>query len=353
MQIIKKIYNRIRLNLYYIHMYINCYMSCKLYKNRVFIIGTPKHGNIGDIAILIAQEKLPREYFGENKIIELESSFFVRNIGKLKKIIDSNTLLLLHGGGYLGSLWKNEEEMFRTVITEFPDNKVIVFPQTIYFSDDEEGKKVYNESKEIYEKKQNLVICCRERYSYKYMQEKFPKVKIILVPDIVLFNGFQNFNYERKDALFCLRKDKEKVNNSFKDIEKEIKKYKMKIDYTDTVILGKNIYSNNQKSKIVNSKLKEFSKYKIVVTDRLHGMIFAYITKTPCIVYENTSYKIKGVYSWIKQCGYIKMHDEGNVKELIKEILNCDKAENNDVIKEFKPLINEIEKELKNGGNNE
>lgn len=351
MQIIKKIFNRIRLEIYYAQMYINCIVSFKIYENKVVVIGTPKHGNIGDHAILVSEEILLKENFSEYKIITLESSFFMKKLNMLKKIVDDNTLLLMQGGGYIGSLWVNEEEMFRKAITEFPNNKIIVFPQTIYFSDDEEGTKIYNESKKIYEENKNLTICCREEYSYKYMKENFPKVKTILTPDIVLYNDFKEFGYERKDALFCLREDKEKVNNSFVEIEEELKKHRLDIHYTDTVI-KKNVY--NQKYKAFNNKLKEFSKYKIVVTDRLHGMIFAYITKTPCIVFENTSYKIKGVYKWIKHCGFIKMYNEGKINELVKEVLNYKILEQkNDIIKEFTPLINEIQKELKSGGTND
>ena len=32
----------------------------------------------------------------------------------------------------------------------FPNNTIIIFPQTIYFSDDEEGRKVLDESIKIY-----------------------------------------------------------------------------------------------------------------------------------------------------------------------------------------------------------
>lgn len=35
---------------------------------------------------------------------------------------------------------------------------------------------------------------------------------------------------------------------------------------------------------VVNNELKKFASHKVVVTDRLHGLIFSIITKTPCVL---------------------------------------------------------------------
>ena len=44
----------------------------------------------------------------------------------------------------------------------------------------------------------------------------------------------------------------------------------------------------------------------MVVTDRLHGMVFAAISGTPCIVFSNYNHKVQGTYEWIKYLPYIK-----------------------------------------------
>ena len=57
-----------------------------------------------------------------------------------------------------------------------------------------------------------------------------------------------------------------------------------------------------------------FKKSKVVVTDRLHGMIFCAITKTPCVAIDNSNHKISGVYdAWLKDIGYIKMIKDYNI----------------------------------------
>ena len=38
-----------------------------------------------------------------------------------------------------------------------------------------------------------------------------------------------------------------------------------------------------------------------MITDRLHGMIFAYITNTPCIAIDNSNGKVKNFYkTWFE-----------------------------------------------------
>ena len=61
---------------------------------------------------------------------------------------------------------------------------------------------------------------------------------------------------------------------------------------------------------VLNTCLKEISTYQIIITDKLHMMIFCYLTKTPCITLSNYNYKIVGVYQWIKDCSYIKHIDK-------------------------------------------
>jgi len=46
--------------------------------------------------------------------------------------------------------------------------------------------------------------------------------------------------------------------------------------------------------------LNDFSSSKLVVTDRLHGMVFAALAGTPCVVMGNCNYKVKGIYNWIE-----------------------------------------------------
>ena len=127
-----------------------------------------------------------------------------------------------------------------------------------------------------------------------------------------------------------MRKDIEKSNLS----EKVIKYFVDKTcQYTDNVSDIKKVEIDERK-KIVEDKMKEYASYELVITDRLHTMIFCYITKTPCLFLDNLNGKVLRVYNdWIKDssCNYIKKLDINNIENEIKEFINIkpdNKAEN-------------------------
>ncbi len=322
-------------------MLINIIIKNTLYKNKIYIIGTPIHENLGDQAIIYSENQFFNYFYPDKKVIEIESSLAQDKIKVLKKIIKEK-MIFIHGGGFLGSIWLNEEQMFRKIVQNFSKNTIIVMPQTIFFDNSPEGKKELLISQEIYQSHEKLYFCCREQYSYDFMKKSFPKCKSILVPDIVLFNNFFNFKSVRKDSLFCIRSDREKINHSFNELEKLLKSKNILFSYTDTVI-KKNIYRFNRKKEILK-KLKQISNYKILITDRLHGMVFAFLTKTPCIVFENNNYKVKGLFKWIYDCEYIKMYNAKTLEKDIEELLKIKPVyDNKQLIKKFELLKNLID----------
>lgn len=315
-----------------------------LYRNFVFIVGTPIHGNIGDQAIIYSEVKMFKEKFNL-KVIEIESYLMKSKFKIIKKII-GNSPIFVHGGGFLGNLWEEEEEMFRTILKEFPNNKIIVLPQTCFF--DKTDTKFFEESLECYSKHKNLIFFMREKYSLEFMRKNFPTCNVFLVPDIVLYNREIVFKNERENALCCFRNDKEKAFNDKDEIIEKLNECGLKVSFTDTVIPQK-VFAINRKN-VLLKKLKEFSKYKIVITDRLHGMVFAYLTKTPCLVIENKSYKVKGLFEWIKKSKFIKMYDSKKLKDDIDELLKLDKIEKiNGLDDKFESLYKEIKKGVIDG----
>ena len=65
-----------------------------------------------------------------------------------------------------------------------------------------------------------------------------------------------------------------------------------------------------------------FNKSEIVVTDRLHGMIFAGLLGVPCIVFKTYNHKLIGQYEWLKHLEYIKLIEcnAESIKKTIKEL---------------------------------
>ena len=179
------------------------------------------------------------------------------------------------------------------------------------------------------------------------MKKEFKTCNIFLAPDMVLYLDKLEENNKRENILFCIRKDKEKVKYDFDKLEDTLKnKSKFQIDNTDTVI-KKNIYPLKKRKKELEKKIHQFQQYKMVVTDRLHGMVFAYLSNTTCLVLQNKSYKVKGVYEWIKDANYIMLAENQNMIEISDKLLNLkEKVDNKDFKDNYKVLIELIKSNI-------
>ena len=77
----------------------------------------------------------------------------------------------------------------------------------------------------------------------------------------------------------------------------------------------------------LNKLLTLFKTSKIVITDRLHGMILSAITNTPCIAINNSNGKVAGVYEkWLKGKSSIILTEPEKInKEIIQNTISLNK----------------------------
>ncbi|MCH1927709.1 polysaccharide pyruvyl transferase family protein, partial [Shewanella sp. C31] len=91
--------------------------------------------------------------------------------------LNNDSILVLQGGGSFGDLYQREAEYRRVIIKNFPNNRIIVFPQSTFFENDDFLRKEVL----FYKKYKNVVIAARDEKSYAFLKEKFEN-KIILSP---------------------------------------------------------------------------------------------------------------------------------------------------------------------------
>ncbi len=291
-------------------------------RKKIILCNTPVHENIGDHAIAIAEKEFIQKYFQDFNYIEIEEDICSsKYLPLMLKFVTKSDLIVLQGGGFMGDLWPRHEICMRRIIDLCPDVLKIIFPQTCYLTDNtENAMKEYANS---YNNCKNLVFFAREKQSYEFFKTAvLPNDRCFLAPDIVLSLNRVSKN-KRNGILICLREDKESL---FLTIQREnmvkgIENLKKEIKFTST------IYSKaleiNERDKVFEEKLHEFSSSELVITDRLHGMIFAAITGTPCIAFDNLSHKVSGVSEWIVDLAYIKCIDVNQFdNNLIIEMIN-------------------------------
>ncbi len=315
----------------------------KIKAKKIIMFNTPCHGNIGDAALTLGEKKLLSEYFPDLVFTEINCRELAY-ISKIpRNIANEDDIIGIHAGGYLGTLWMREEINVRKILETFKDKKIIIFPQTIFYSDDEYGKKQLSISKEIYSQCSNLNIFARERYSEKFFNENFNKNNIFCCPDMVLYLDMVKNKCDKKDILLCLRNDKEKTQDYGEQIKKYLGHFNENIIYTDT-FLAHDISIENRELEL-DKKLEEFSKAKLIVTDRLHGMVFAALAQTPCVVVLSQSYKVQGVYEWIKDLDYIQLvNNMDDFAKAVEKVLSVSAPnyQNSNFIESFSPLISKI-----------
>lgn len=233
----------------------------------------------------------------------------------ISKIVSPEALITIHGGGFLGNLWEDEEYRFRRIVNAFPDNRVIVFPQTVTFDmETNEGKKFFEESYKVYSGHKNLKFFLREEKSYTFMKKNMKQVDSFLTPDIVTLLRVKVEDCNKNNQiLLCLRNDIEKSlgDNDILIIKKNLDSRfsGFEIEFTDTVITDKNIkfIGEGERVKFVTDKIDEFRRAKLIITDRLHGMIFSLLAGTECIAFNNKNGKVGNVHKWLDSYKYIHM----------------------------------------------
>jgi pyruvyl transferase EpsO len=296
-------------------------------KKECVFLELPYYNNIGDILIWHGTEYFIKR-IGLKCMYASSSSTYCDK--KMKKITDCrndkdcrNILILLQGGGNFGDIWKSAQEFRRKIISEFPDNQIIILPQTVFYED---IKKLKADA-ELFAKHTNLTICARDKISYQILKKYF-RNDIILVPDMA----------------FCIPQEKLKkytasVNSNttllLKRTDKEIDN---KIDYSKNIsckvfdicdwptmermtfsgfILRcfswvsrrisfiipciTDIYASNVfKHVMIKTGVRFISKYNNVYSTRLHAAILCCLLEKSLVFFDNSYGKNSSFYeTWL------------------------------------------------------
>ena len=309
--------------------------------HKVFWIFTPLHGNIGDQAIAVSEKRM-LDLLGV-RCFEVNGDMLSELYKKGKLDIFNGCPILFHGGGYLGTIWYQNEVLVRDIITGNPDSSILFFPNTLFFDNDETGLSELSKSAEVYKSHKSIKIYAREQESYKILKDM--GVNAGIVPDMVMMLKEDSSDIQRSGCLLLLRNDCEKTRSVETDelIIKAISPvFEERITHSDNV-LPYTINSNRREHEfaLFANMVRSF---ELVITDRLHGMIISAITGTPCIVISSKSHKLKGCYEWIKDLEYIRFCDDPErLTEIYSEMPHGSQTYDNDKLLE---LYSELKEDI-------
>lgn len=276
---------------------------------KIYLLCEPKHANLGDQAQLMCTLRWITENYPEHKIVKLGYMFGVFDFDiksrikslmpilkyfYLKLTVKKEDIFIGHSGYFFVDHhigWAT----FAFFMKYFPNNKMIILPQTINFYSPV-AKQI---AVKAFGSKRNLTLLCRDEVSFNKAKQLFGNTRMLLYPDIVTsLIGTMRFDSDRNGILLCRRNDiesfysKEEMDtflNRFGNIRKEI---------TDTTINISPKEMAQNRDKLILEKIRYFSTFKVVVTDRYHGTIFSAIASTPVIVINSADHKLSSGVNW-------------------------------------------------------
>lgn len=318
-------------------------------QKNIFVFLGGFYQNLGDMAITYAQVEFLKNAYPNANIVAVPSNQTYMAVKTIKQIINPQDIVTIIGGGNMGYMYQSLEDARLYVIKSFPDNRIISFPQTIDFSNNARDFKCLKRSRKVYSKHKDLTIFTRENNSFERAKNYFPDVEIKACPDIVLSLNKVEPVCERTDVICCLRSDKEQnlSNDEKQDIKSKVINAFPDAIFTDTVDVALSDCTPERYADTLENFWLKLRKSKVVITDRLHCMIFCAITGTPCVVFDNSNRKISGVYNqWMSDISYIKLFDN-NQKDMAisvaQELYNTDfNIKSFDLSEKFSELTNAV-----------
>lgn len=264
------------------------------------------HNNIGDIGIGIAERRFFERNFPQVPKHFVYETVFSEYRKEISCQIMPGDVIILRGGGSIGNTVMHEKHR-EEIIREYKNNLIVSMPQTMCFPNSEKGNREKSKAARIYEGNKNLLLIAREEKSFLDMKEAFPKTKVLLVPDVVMTMDYHLPREKREGILLCFRSDWEKSlsEEEARRIETECRKFSNTVERTD-MYADSDFVPFEKREEVFGEKIRQFKHASLVITDRLHGMVFSAITGTPCIALSNYNHKVEQTYKWLQSLPYIR-----------------------------------------------
>lgn len=314
-------------SLYADNNYFKILKELKNKDKKLILVGLPVHGNYGDHIIGCAERDFLNEHFADFKLVELSMAFCNAHNEMLKKYISANDIICISGGGWMGDLYPHDEDFVRRFFREYK-NKLIVFPQTVFYEN--EDNDYAKEGFQLLAKRKGTLLFCRDKRSFDLCENKgVPRDRLFLFPDMSLYylnrvNKYFNITTDKSETVgMCFREDNEKVisQSAIRMLQEIVKQRGLHIEKF-TTDENKYVKQKNKRRELSNL-LSKIASYKMVFTDRLHAMIFSTLVGTKCYFIDNKTKKISGVFKWIEDIGYVRQIKSMNCEMQCFDTVEC------------------------------
>lgn len=283
-----------------------------------WLLEVPYYNNIGDTLIWQGEMDFLRGLpFCCKGITSFESKRLPR--------IQEGDLVLFQGGGNFGDLWPDSQCFRKGIMRQYPKNRYLIFPQTVWYDDMEKCREDARMFAEY-----DLTICARDQRSYDFLKANF-KNEVLLVPDMAFCMDMKHWarTYSANRPLLLKRLDKE-----YKPVS-EIERLQAsgECDVSDwPTMMGRITWVERWKARIqrrprklgwlydlymrqvhrpylIREGVKLINSHTDIYTTRLHACILSILLGKENITFFDNSYgKNSGFYdTWLTDCENVKM----------------------------------------------
>lgn len=280
---------------------------------RVVVTLAADYPNLGDVALTRAALAFCAEHLRGHHPYVIDAHQTLRLLRGAARHIGPDDVVIVTGGGNLGNRYRRLEELRCEVVRAFPNQRIIAFPQSCEWSDDGRGREARAYSHRTYATHLHLTLFARDRESLERMRADFPSCHVELAPDTALWLQPAQ-TIANGPPLLCLRKDGESALGSHRDqLVKNLRAVWPDLDSVDTTAQG-DADLNQQ----LDALLTRFSQARLIITDRLHGLVFARMHGRPCIAIEGANRKLRAlVETWFPAAPDIRVLRHPSAAEVL------------------------------------
>lgn len=98
--------------------------------------------------ISCAQRQFLSNLYPNHKLVEIPTQMFFRYQSKLLTLVRKEVPVFISGGGWMGSVWPEDEYRMQAMISSFNQNNITILPQTVYYDlNDYNALELFNDAK--------------------------------------------------------------------------------------------------------------------------------------------------------------------------------------------------------------
>lgn len=285
----------------------------------VHYIDYPVYNNGGDLLIMKGTEAFFRDYG-----IRVKARYSVHHFPQGLRIPPDH-IIVLQGGGNFGDLYPVHQKLRERIVAEYPGNRVVILPQTIYYREEAE----FDRTAQLFNRHGDLHLFVRDPISHGTASDKFARCSVYLAPDMAhqLWPIVPAAD-PGKELLRFLRTDVEKSNGQAA-LEKEggdcldwatlynrVERRSIKLIGSAMRrgggMLPMGAIWSKYSDYLVDKAVRTFSDYRYVQTSRLHGHILSCLLDKPNLLIDNSYGKNSSYYNtWTSGIGSAKLQGSG------------------------------------------